>query len=236
MPENLIYFCDESHIRGSDWFGVGGLAIPTSNIHFVEGAIFGIRAAFGYSSIASEVQWKSAKIRRDNIYKAYVDLLHSLVERKIVHLHLRFTPAQGRSTKPADISKAFYSLLLHRAGRHFHKDYNILIRPDNGCCTEYLPSMKTGLNNDIARKFGGKPSTVRDIAPQNSRTAHALQLLDVTLGAVCAARNNNHRNGALSEFKASLANYTLDKFSIHSSIPDTPINQKHLNIWNVRPR
>jgi len=235
LSQKIIYYCDESHIRGSKWFGVGGLAIPLDQLPFVEGAIYALRASQGYDGQDNQIQYKTAKKRRDNIYRAYIDLLAALIKDKHVHLHLRFKYAHGERVDTSSISKAFYSLLLHRAGRQFGSSAKLIIRPDNGCCTEYLPQIKSGLNADILRRrYSGNSTAVIDISPCDSAFHHPLQLLDVTLGAISSARNGYHLDGSTGEFKSELTKYALKKLGLTDEIYDTPINSAHLNIWNVR--
>lgn len=234
MAQKIIYYCDESHIRGSKWFGIGGLAIPLEQLSFVEGAIYALRASQGYNGKENEVQYKTAKRRRDNIYRAYIDLLASLVQDKRVHLNLRFKYVHGQRVDTTSISKAFYSLLLHRAGRQFGGNSELIIRPDNGCCTEYLPKMKQGLNNQIKRHYAGNGNTVIDISPSDSSAHHPLQLLDVTLGAICSARNGYHLDGTTAEFKSDVSKYALRKFNLTDDIHDTVISASHFNVWNVK--
>jgi len=189
----------------------------------------------GLGARTSEVQWKSAKKRRDNIYKSYINLLFDLIKKNTIHVHIRFAPANGKSNKPEDISKAFYQLLLHRAGRYYSADAKIRVRPDNGCCTEYLPKMLVGLNNDIHRKHGKPNNSIADIVPGDSRNEHLLQLLDVTLGALTSLRNNNHLSGGIGPFKIALADHTLACAPITNIAANSPITQNSFNIWNVMP-
>ena len=236
--DQLLYFCDESHIRGSEYFSVGGLAVRPKTASIISQKMQEIRSSNGLGSRDSEVQWKSAKLRRNDIYRRYVDLLHDLTQSKQVHLHIRFTPSTTKvgGNKPEDISKAFYQLLLHRAGRYYADKCDIRVRPDNGCCTDYLPKMLRGLNGDVVRKkFGTAPNSFSSIVPANSRSEPILQLLDVTLGALTSARNNNHKNGTLGPYKTSLADYVLEKFMCDLT-KNTNSNASILSVWNVSPK
>lgn len=213
---------------------VGGLAVQPKTASAIEARLQEIRKECGFFGRTSEVEWKSANRRKDNIYKAYIDFLFELVEKDAIHVHIRFTPSNGKKIKPQNVSKAFYQLFLHRSGRYYHSDCNILILPDDGCCTDYLPKMRTGLNNDIIRKFSGVPNVVRDISPQNSRNQPILQLLDVTLGAMTCIRNEKHLNGGVGDFKKQLAEYAMERSSINSIAGSSPISRRQFNIWNVK--
>lgn len=211
---------------------VGGLAIVPSREKHVSAQLAEIRGAYG---ITSQVQWKTAKTRRDNIYRAYIDVLHSLVESGQAHFHVRLTPVKNRKFTNDVVSKSFYQLLLHRAGRYYADHMAIHARPDNGCCTEYLPKMLPGINSDIAGKFECKHAAVRTIQPCDSGNEHILQLVDVSLGALTSARNGNHLNGGVGDFKRSLIEYALDKFGVRDITASSPITARKFNLWNVTP-
>jgi hypothetical protein len=232
--KTVLYFCDESHIRRSNHFGVGGIAIETDSIEEIESRIGGIRDSCGFAGRATEIQWKSACPRKDDISKMFVDLLFDLIAEQKVFLHLRFTEVSGASPSHIEISKAHYQLLLHRAGRYFGQNHLIAVRPDNGCCTDYLPKMTGGLNSQIRSKYGAKHRAVVDISPQDSRNCHPLQLLDVTLGALTAARNLNHLNGVLGSYKARLASYALSKFGLSEIKTNSNLSENRFNIWIVK--
>ncbi|MGV0879472.1 DUF3800 domain-containing protein [Martelella sp. FLE1502] len=235
----LLYFCDESSIRCSEHMAVGGLAITPTRASEVCNELREMNAMFG---VTSEVMWKSAKRRRDNIYKFYIDYLYELIQSKKVHLHLRFQPfndydhkLSGNRHETDTVSKAFYMLLLHRAGRYYSRSCKIYIRPDNGNCTSYLPNMLTGLNNEISTRFDVQGPSIAEIKPVSSKKEHMLQLLDVTLGALACARNKRHESGELGDFKKELVAYVVNKYSIdveHSHAMDDRI----FNVWNVKPK
>lgn len=198
-----------------------------------------ITEAYG---VTSEVMWKVAKARRDDIYRAFIDLLFDLVRDNQIHVHLRFSPIKDydhRESGPRrhidTVSKAFYQILLHRAGRFYGEKCKILVRPDNGACTAYLPAMLAGLNTDTGLKFGVSHSAFANIEPRDSRKETMLQLLDVTLGALTCVRNGNHLNGNVGPYKSKLAQYALERSGLKSIAASHSLSERAFNVWNVTP-
>jgi len=220
--------------------GIGGLAVRPSRAAQIEKDLLEINRAYG---VTSEVMWKCAKARRDDIYRAFIDLLFHLVEEKQVHLHLRFSPIteydhnqSGPRRNLDTVSKAFYQVLLHRAGRFYGHKCKILVRPDNGSCTSYLPKMLAGLNADTSLKYGYRRAAFATIEPCDSRNEIMLQLLDVTLGALTSVRNGNHENGTTGPYKSKLAAYALERSGVLSITDSHPQTERRFNIWNVQPK
>lgn len=219
---------------------IGGLAIRPKRAVEVSRDILRINQEYG---VTSEVMWKTAKRRRDNIYKAYIDLLHSLIEQNMAHLHIRIQPfseydhkRSGDNRETDTVSMAFYQILLHRAGRYYGKHCKILVRPDGGNCTSYLPKMMAGLNSEISKHYECEHATIGEITPLHSKAEPLLQLLDITLGAISFCRNGKHDDPEIGQFKKDLAHYAMNKFSVNTSWKSHPIEERNFNIWSVKPK
>jgi len=236
----LLYFCDESHIRTSEWMAVAGLAVVPSRAALIAKRMEGLKDGRGVPQ-HSEVKWTKAKSKPD-LCRDYIDLMHELIVKNHAHLHIRFSPfteydhaASGDRKETDTVSKAYYQLLLHRAGRFYGRSTKILVRPDGGECTAYLPKIIPGINADIASRYRVPHDSIIDLQPRDSKLEPMLQLLDVTLGALTAARNGGHENGTLSPIKAQLAEYALKKCGVAIDHNHEP-RHKRFSIWNVRPK
>ena len=239
MTTSLLYFCDESHTRGHAFLGVAGIAVQPSRLPAIEADIANLNRRMNYTS---EIKWEKARERRDDIFTAYVRLLAELVACKQVHLHLRFSPisqydhsASGPRGHADTVSKAFYQLLLHRAGRYYSNSCEVHTRPDRGSCTDYLPKIRVGLNTHCRSIFGNRSDCFKTIETRDSEKEPILQLLDVTLGALTCLKNRNHENGTVGPYKASLATRAAEIFDIEDIHRPTSIDTRTLNIWNVVP-
>jgi Protein of unknown function (DUF3800) len=238
----LLYYCDESHIRGWDYVGVGGLAIRPSRAAEVVERLATIREECKYTGSA-EIKWETCKKRRACVHQAYANYLFDSIEKGHLHLHVRLSPFKdydhaisGERRETDTVSKAFYQLLLHRAGRYYGTSCRLLIRPDSGDCTSYLPNMKEGLNTDICLKFAASDLPIADIAPRDSKKEPLLQLLDIALGALTAARNGKIEDGRLAPQKLELARLVLERGKIKDITKSHPREQRDFNVWNVVPQ
>jgi hypothetical protein len=147
----LLFFCDESSILGDPHMGVGAIAVRLERHTSITDQLKKIDEAF---YVKSEVKWSTFKKRRMNVHEAYVDFLQSLVLTNMVHFHILFCPfydfdhsESGPRKRVDSVSKMYYQLILHRALKYYGKYCDIYVRPDNGDCTDYLPSMVNVLNS-----------------------------------------------------------------------------------------
>lgn len=219
---------------------VGGLAIRASRAAKIEADIFAINKAYG---VSSEVKWQTAKKRRDNVHLAYIDLLFKLVRDNQAHFHVRICPfseydhkISGDRKETDTISKSFYQLLLHRAGRFYANSCSILVRPDNGDCTSYLKEMITALNGDIRKKFSVDRDPIRDLSPVDSKREPLLQLLDVSLGAIASFANGHHQTDGASETRKMLCQHAFAYTSLKTAMHSTAMEDRKFNYWMVRPK
>jgi hypothetical protein len=219
--------------------GVAGLAMRPARAKEVIADIHTINKDYG---VTSEVKWNTAKARRKDVYKAYIDLLFALISTNSAHLHIRFVPMHmyahnisGSRNYVDTISKQFYQLFLHRAARYYGEHCKIMIRPDKGDCTSYLPKIMDGLNHESQAKFRLLFEPFTNIEPRESQDEPILQLLDVTIGAMCAARNGTPLNGALGSYKCGLVEYALLNLSPRHIGESTPIKERQISLWSVKP-
>jgi hypothetical protein len=221
---------------------VGGLAIVPTRAALVEKRLAEIRDQMNIDPNA-EIKWSTAKRRRNFPHLAYLDYMFDLLENNHAHLHIRLSPfkdyehsASGDREETDTVSKSFYQLLLHRAGRFYGEKCRIIVRSDAGDCTSYLPKFQDALNNDISTKFGCRHWPIVDIAPRDSKSEPLLQLLDVTLGAITAVRNGSHLRDGASEAKVALMERAIERGKIVDVTKSHPWEDRAFNLWNVTPK
>ena len=237
----LLYFCDESHIRTSDYMAVGGLAVRPERAEKIANELAAIKKGCGLHP-DMEVKWAKCKKRHNSVHIPYVEYMFDAIERGYLHLHVRLQPFKeydhrksGDRKETDTISKAYYQLLLHRAARYYGGKCRLLVRPDAGDCTAYLPNIVEGLNTDACGTFDLKEQPFVDIAPRNSKQEPMLQLLDVTLGALAAARNGTHVK-LLKPRKQELVALVLKLGKIIDIEKSHPRETRGFNVWNVVPK
>ncbi|OSI29581.1 DUF3800 domain-containing protein [Bradyrhizobium canariense] len=234
----IFYFCDESSFHDTH-MAVGGLAVNKDAIPYILDQLAKINEDY---RVISEVKWENAKSRRANTHMAYIDLLFRLIQEGRAHTHIRFAPfndydhsLSGPKKRAATVGKMHYQLLLHRALRFYGESNELVIHPDNGDCTEELPFLVDAINNHGRAAHGFKASPVRRIECKDSKHEPLLQLLDVTLGALTAYKNDRHNDPITSATKKELAEYALAKTNLVSLERSSPLTAVKLNVWNVRP-
>lgn len=220
--------------------GIGGLAVAPARAALIAMEMERLKAERKVP-LHSEVKWTKAKSKPE-ICRDYIDLMERLITANHVHFHIRFSPfqeydhsASGNRKETDTVSKAYYQLLLHRAGRFYGKQAKILVRPDAGDCTAYLPKIIGGINADISLRYKVPHDAITHIQGRDSKDDPLLQLLDVSLGALTAARNGGHLNGQLSQIKTDLASYALGKCRVGID-HNHDANHRRFSMWNVQPK
>ncbi|MCK1284053.1 DUF3800 domain-containing protein [Bradyrhizobium sp. 44] len=234
----IVYFCDESSFFDNH-MGVAGLAVNKKTLPSILDELAQINDDY---NVVSEVKWQNAKSRRANTHMAYIDYLFRLIEESRAHVHVRFAPFKeydhslsGQKKRVATVGKMHYQLLLHRALRFYGESNSIIIHPDGGGCTAELPKLIGALNYDGKVKHGHKNSSVQHIECKDSKYEPMLQLLDVTLGALTAYKNNRHTDPITNATKKELAEYAVSKTNLASLERSSPMTAMKFNLWNVRP-
>jgi uncharacterized protein DUF3800 len=234
--KEIFYFCDESSFIGEEYMAVAGLALAKSNLTSVTDTI----KALHKDNNREEVKWTTTKSWNIEIRKSYIDCLVDLISKLQTHFHIRFAPFgqyehTGHRRVYDTVSKMYYQLLLHRALRHYGSDYRLLIRPDDGECTSQLEQFVPALHAEASKKYGSENDCIASLVCVNSKREPLLQLLDVTLGALCAYRNRRHERPETRQAKRDLANYA------HKAFGNRDLTRNHdsgrwLSIWNVVPK
>lgn len=241
--EPLLYFCDESHISPEFQFAsIGALAVVPERAKKISDDLSEIRKKCNFSP-TKEVEWKSYKRRNDCVHTRYINYLFDAISNNYLHFHVLFTPmgnyvnsVNGKKHRAEVISKAYYQLLLHRAGRFYGGQCKLLVRPDNGECTAYLPEIRFGLNNTICEKFGYDQAPISSIRPSSSNNEPLLQLLDVSLGALTAVKNGRYINQEGDGERKRLVNLVLQRAKVADIHVSDSRDRRSQNIWNVTPK
>lgn len=234
--EDILYFCDESSQIDDAFMAVAGLAVSRRMVGTIARELKELNRQSGY--VGSEVKWSSLGKRKVSIHKLYVDYLFNLIENNLAHFHIRFAPfseydhsLSGERKRSDTVSKMFYQLLLHRPVRFYGSRRAIYVYPDDGDCTLRLPELRGPLCADGYSR-GAKSNCVKEIAPRSSKREPLLQLLDVTLGALTAAKNER-QNAAP---KMELIAHVLSQKSVPALSVGTDKNARKFNVWNVTPK
>lgn len=234
----ICYFCESSQVK-DDWLAVGGLAVKRSYIPKIIADLQIIKAKSGKTG---EVKWQNAKAYGGRVHRGYIDYLFLLIENRKAQFHIRFSEMaeydhclSGPRKRIDTVSKSFYQLLLHRPVRYYHPHCAVSVYPDDGVCTEQLPSQLPALCTEARRLFGeqGRDCIVQ-IQTRASDREPLLQLLDVTLGALAAYKNQRHLKDGYSPVKRELVEYAFKKTGWFTIAGNSW--SKTCNRWSVVPK
>jgi len=220
---------------------VGGLAVADYNLQTITDHLATINRV---KKVTYEVKYQTTRKRRDCGHTAYAEYLAELINLKKVHFHVRFAPFKqynhrdsGPNRRADTVGKMHYQLLLHRALRFYGGEYKLRIRPDDGDCTKKLQDQQEALLFEAIHKHGYdvKPDCIDSIEPRESLKEPLLQLLDVTLGAFTALRNERHLSPTYSPPKTALALLAHKINGSPNLLENSGAAVRHLSIWNVVP-
>ena len=217
---------------------IGGIAVAREAIPVIISRMKPICEQYGKTG---EVKWKNAKYCGGMVHEGYIRLLFDLVKEGRLHFHIRFSrmdeydhKLSGPRRKLDTVSKSFYQLLLHRPVAFYGKYADIFIYPDDGSCTRLLPDQLGALNWEGGITYSVSP--VKEIQPRSSEREPMLQLLDCTLGALAAYRNERHLNPDISETKKRLSALAFQLTKWPDISGSCWKDKKKLNRWNVTPK
>ena len=99
-----------------------------------------------------------------------------------------------------------------------------------------LHDLRRMANAAIARDCGVRGDPIKQVLPLDSKADDLLQLNDVILGAVCAARNGRHLLPNGRESKRNIAQLVLEKSGLGSFDHDSPRDVHRFSVWNLKMR
>jgi hypothetical protein len=105
------------------------------------------------------------------------------------------------------------------------------VYPDHRSTASSPEELRLILNRGAARHHRRPDWPFRRLAFRNSAEVHAIQLVDVLLGAVAYRRNAHHAAPGASPAKIALSAHVLAKAGIADVAIDTPMRGK-FTIWN----
>lgn len=191
----------------------------------------------------SELKWSKISNQKVSEYKALVDYFFALNNVNRVHFHcICFDSHQwnhrryNEGNADTGLSKLYYQLLLHKFVRIYGNHGTLYVRVDHRNSQTPLENIRRMLNATASRDHRIHTSPVKQFVSWDSKKCDLLQLNDVILGGVCAARNGRHlvQGGRLA--KTAIASLVLEKSGLESFDFDSPLGIKRFTVWNMRPR
>ncbi len=231
---------DESGISGHRFTVVGAICLRSDVIPQVHASIDKFREKHG---MRHELKWSKITDHKHEEYKSLVDYFFALNNQNILQFHSIIFDNHAANHKrynegDADkaLSKLYYQLMVHRFGRNCGPDGDLCVCVDRRNSSTSLEDLRRMANAAIARDFGVGGTPIKQVVPLDSRSDDILQINDVILGAVCAARNGRHLLADGRESKRDIAATVLQKSGLGTFEKDSPRNIHRFTVWNLRMR
>lgn len=126
--------------------------------------------------------------------------------------------------------------MLHKFGKTCGPHGDLCVCVDKRNSSTSLIDLRRMANAGTAKAFGLPQEPFKQIIPLDSKSDDLLQLNDVILGAVCAARNGKHLLAAGRQSKRELAELVLQRSGLTTFDVDSPRNVHRFTIWNMKLR
>ena len=189
----------------------------------------------------NELKWTKITDQKEEQYRALVDYFFAMNNQNLLQFHcIAFDnhaadhKAYNESDADKALSKLYYQLMVHRFGRNCGPDGDLCVAVDRRNSSTSLEDLRRMANAAIARDCGVQGSPIKQVLPLDSKQDDLLQLNDVILGAVCAARNGRHLLNQGRQSKRNIAEAVLKKSGLVSFEKDSPRNVHRFTVWNLR--
>ena len=236
-PQDYVLIADESGISNDRYVVVGGLAMHRSALVGAYEALAAYREAH---SMRAELKWQRVSDQKLKEYLALVDYFFAMNERGAISFHCIVFDAHqwnhkkyNEGSEDIGLSKLYYQLILHKFIKTYGSRGDLYVRLDHRNSKTPLDTIRRMLNN-AARGFG-LTQPLKQLVSCDSRACDLLQLNDVILGAVCAARNGRHLTAG-RQAKREIAARVMDRSGLGDFAQDSSRWQGRFTVWNMRPR
>lgn len=231
---------DESGISNHRFTVVGAICLRSNRIREVHDSITAFRQRH---NMHAELKWSKVSDSKFEEYKTLVDYFFALNNMNFLQFHAIIFDNHGANHRrynegdqDVGLSKLYHQLMVHRFGRTCGRHGDLCVCVDRRNSSTSLDDLKNMANAVVARDCGIDGSPFKQLIPLDSKADDLLQLNDVILGAVCAARNGKHLLAAGRESKRELAKLVLEKSGLTTFERDSPRSVHRFTIWNLRLR
>lgn len=238
--QDYIFVADEACISNDRFTVVGGVCMHKSTVDEV---LANMREFRAQHNMNAELKW--TKISRQKLaeYEKLVDMFFAMNNVNQLQFHcIIFDSHEWNHRRYNDgdrdqgISKLYYQLILHRLIKTCGHAGTCYVRLDHRNSSTSLEDLRRMLNSAANNQFGLSDNPLKHVASINSKECDILQLNDVILGAVAAARNGKHLLPNCNPAKQAIANRVLTKVGLEDYDTDTPRRISRFSVWNMRPR
>lgn len=193
----------------------------------------------------SELKWSRISDQKQEEYRQLVEYFFALNNLNHLHFHcIVFDSHQANHAKynggdrDIGLSKLYYQLVLHRFIKHCAGRGTLCVCLDHRNSSTNLINLRAILNAGANKNFGVQDLPIKQLLSLDSKMDDMLQLNDVILGAVCAARNGKHQLVTGRQSKRVIASLVLEKSGLQTFERNSPQGVNRFTVWNMlaRPR
>lgn len=191
----------------------------------------------------AELKWTRISNQKLAEYEKLVEYFFALNSTNKAHFyaivfdahkwnHARYN--QGDSD--IGLSKLYYQVALQKFIKNCGSAGTCAICLDHRNSSTKLEDLRRMINAAAKRDLGMDHGPLKQLVSWDSKLDDILQLNDVILGAVTAARNGRHLLPTTRAAKRTIANLVLQKSGLETFDVDSPPQINRFTIWNLRPR
>ena len=231
---------DESGVSNHRFTVVGALCLRSEIIPEVHAAVQAFRDKH---NMHGEMKWSKITDQKLGEYQAFADYFFALNNLNMLQFHaLIFDNHAANHSKynngdrDVGLSKLYYQLMVHKFAKICGPHGDLAVCVDKRNSSTSLDDLRRMVNSVLARDHGMANSPLKQLVPLDSKADDLLQINDVILGAVCAARNGKHLTASGRRSKREMAELILNKSGLASFEENSPRDVHRFSIWNMRTK
>jgi hypothetical protein len=239
-PQDYIFIADEAGISNDRFTIVGGICLHRETLRRAYETMAAYRKKYG---MHAELKWDKISPGKIEEYTALVAYFFAMNSTNHMHFHSICFDSHSWMHKKfnggdADVglSKLYYQLMVHKFVKIYGNSGSLYVRMDHRNSSTPLEDIRRMLNATAARDHGITNNPVKQLVSEDSKKCDLLQINDVILGAVCAARNGRHLIEGGNTAKKAIANLVLEKSGLATFEKNSAPSINRFTIWNMQPK
>lgn len=238
IVQDYVFFADEAGITQDRFTVVGGLCLSKAGAEIVYQNMKHFRNEY---SMTAELKWSKISDQKQREYLNLVELFFALNNTNRAQFHCLIFDNHtwnhkvfNNNDSDIGLSKLYYQLLLHQFVKRCGKRGSLFACLDRRTSSTPLGELRDMINNAAENKFGLNDRPLKQLISKDSKEDDILQLNDVILGAVCAARNGRHLTSDGRRSKRVIAQKVLEKSGLIEFSQNSPPNVNRFTVWNFK--
>lgn len=236
INQDYVFFADESGITQDRFTVVWGLCLTKSGTEVVYQSMRQFRKDY---SMSAELKWSKISNQKQEEYLKLVELFFALNNTNRAQFHCLIFDNHtwnhklyNQNDNDIGLSKLYYQLLLHQFVKRCGHRGSLFACLDRRNSSTPLGELRDMINKTARNKFGIVDRPLKQLISRDSKKDDILQLNDVILGAVCAARNGRHLISGGKFSKKVVAQTVLEKSGLNDFSQNSPRSVNRFTVWN----